>query len=157
MSKYILRNCFVLFFVSIVIISCGDDQLPTGSTGNTVDTSILRTDEFGNILGGDTTDWCYSNPNTFNFGPAYPNPTMGSTVTVKFRTPVNDSLKLYIIKSSGDSVIFFNKSFNAGVYTFTINDSINQFANTYQRIRISSVSLDPSQYCRFYGDIKFEP
>src|SRR5690242_4850142 len=57
---------FIIFLAFILIYCCGDDTT-TGGNGNINDPGILRTDEFGNSLGGDTTDWCMHNPGSFQF------------------------------------------------------------------------------------------
>lgn len=147
----ILVFAFSLFSIS----SCGDDPPPVGRTET--DPGILFTDEFGNITGGDTTDWCLNNQNGFSFGPAFPNPTFGNGVQVKLQSSVTDTIKIYFIKGVSDTVIFYDGIVNAGSYTFQYLDSMNQFANSYQRIYLSAKSSASSQYCRFYGDIKFEP
>ncbi len=47
------------------IISCNKE---TPTTPSTSDFGILRTDEFGNVLGGDYSDWCLHNPvDTFTY------------------------------------------------------------------------------------------
>jgi hypothetical protein len=150
-----LKNIFILFIFTLSlfsIFSCGDDPPPGG--GTETDPGILFTDEFGNIIGGDTTDWCLNNQNGFGFGPAFPNPT-GNNISVKLQSPIPDTIKVYFIKGASDTVIFYEGIVNSGSYTFQYLDSANQFANSYQRLYLSSSRFASSQYCRFFGDIKF--
>lgn len=141
--------------IAVFIYCCGDDN--TQNNGNNVtDPGILLTDEFGNSLGGDTTDWCMNGAG-FKFYAAYPNPTHGNIVNVRFDLPAQDTIKLYFLKANGDSIVFWNQVLNAGAYSYIINDSAGTYANSYQRLYISSKRNSPNPYCRFYGDIKFEP
>jgi len=149
------------FIISILTSTClyhgcGDDPVKSGGGNNNIaDTSILRTDEFGNILYGDTTDWCYNNPPPgFSFFPAYPNPCTG-IIYARFYIPADDTIKLYIKESSGTEHVYVNSYLMAGTYTYTIKDTINEFRNTYQRLYITSKLYQQSAYCRFYGDIRF--
>jgi hypothetical protein len=150
-----LKNIVTLFIFTLSLLSifsCSDDPPPGGRTET--DPGILFTDEFGNIIGGDTTDWCLNNQNGFSFGPAFPNPT-DIGVSVKLESPVTDTIRIYFIKGASDTVMFYEGIVNAGSYTFQYHDSTNQFSNSYQRLYLSSKSSASSQYCRFYGDIKF--
>ena len=62
----------VFLFAAFFHFACRDEVIPPK---NDTDPGILLTDEFGNILGGDSTDWCWRGAyNGFSFGPAYPNP-----------------------------------------------------------------------------------
>jgi hypothetical protein len=91
----------------------------------------------------------------FRLYAAYPNPT-SRAVNIKFYIPAADTVKLYFLNSVNDSDIFFSGPVMAGSYAIVINDSTNQYANSYRRLYFSSKRFSPSQYCRFYGDIKFE-
>jgi hypothetical protein len=151
----------IYFLVTAALIiflynGCGDDTVVDGGgNNNTADTSILRTDEFGNILYGDTTDWCYnSTGGGFRFQAAYPNPT-NRTITAKFYIPENDTIKLYIKDSNGREHIYINGPQAAGTHEYLINDSLGEFLNTYQRLFITSKRYQSSVYCRFFGDIRF--
>lgn len=163
LNKDAMKNSFLfIIIISIFVLlikACSDDTVQPGGGNTETDPGIYMTDEFGNFLGGDTTDWCLSsgNPSVFSFGPAYPNPTAGRTVTIKFQSPAADTVKLFFLKSNTDSIVFFNGAINAGYYQMLINDSTNLYSNTYQRIYFSSKRFSSSQYCRFYGDIKFTP
>jgi hypothetical protein len=71
--------------------------------------------------------------------------------------PASDTVKIYFLKTNTDTVTFFEGPVNAGVYIFQYNDSTGQFTNSYRRLYLSSKRNGPSAYCRFYGDVKFEP
>jgi hypothetical protein len=155
-----LKTIIFFLFTLIVIIflynGCGDDPVKNDGGNNEVqDTAILYTDEFGNILGGDTTDWCLNNINGFKFGPAYPNPTLGRSLNVKFSLPAADTVKIYFLNSANDSTVFYNRYSMAGNYEIHITDSTNAWLNTVKRIYIQTKLYSSSSYCRFYGDIKF--
>lgn len=63
-----LRNCILVLVagVSLFAVPGCNKEAPT-APGN-IDLGILRTDEFGNILGGDYSDWCIHNPvDTFTY------------------------------------------------------------------------------------------
>lgn len=68
MKKY-LRNLFIFLFIGATIyfnVSCNADKTVT-PIGN-LDLGILRTNESGQILGGDYSDWClYSPVDTFTY------------------------------------------------------------------------------------------
>lgn len=155
--KQALKTVLIIFSLGAVLYTCGDD-----STGNNYidlyNPGIMQTDEFGNELGGDTTDWCYRNSPqfTFKFFAAYPNPTHGNITHIRFDVPVTDTIKLYILKSSTDSIIYFNGPTMPGSYEVTINDSTRKFLNTYQRVYIASKVFSPGANCSFYSDIRFE-
>lgn len=155
-----MKNTIILiFFVSLYIavsyyFSGCKDETPVTPGKPSTDTNILRTDLFGNILGGDTTDWCIHDTAEVTFGPVYPNPVLGWAFRVKFHVSVNDMVKIYILKSPTDTVTYYSALSQPGYYEVEINDS--QFVNTYQRLYFKSSHYSSTQYCRFYGDIKFE-
>jgi hypothetical protein len=148
---------FFKFLAAVMVLVAGCDDKTTPPPPVNTDPGILRTDEFGNILGGDTTDWCLQNLPEFSFGAAYPNPTHGPSVTVPFKIPAEDTVKIFFLKSGGDSTVYFNGRVAPGSYQLLINDSAGQYTNTYQRVYMSSKVNFPSSGCRFYGDIRFEP
>lgn len=150
-----------LFFIIFTLLAvyfingCDDDIVKKGGgNNNNTDTSILYTDQFGNILGGDTTDWCLNNQGGFTFGPAYPNPGYPS-IRVKFAVPQQDTVKIYFLNSSSDSTVFFNRPVMPGFYEVSITDSTGAWLDKVKRIYIQSKQQSSSQYCRFYGDIRF--
>jgi hypothetical protein len=67
--KKIIKSLFILLFIGIAIyfnVSCDADK--TVTTLGTLDLGILQTDEIGNIIGGDYTDWCRNSPaDTFTY------------------------------------------------------------------------------------------
>jgi len=150
-----IKTLLIIFTLGAILYTCGDD-----STGNQhidlYNPGIMQTDEFGNELGGDTTDWCYQGTGTFKFFAAYPNPTHGNITHIRFDVPVADTIKVFILKNSSDSIFYFNNSAMPGSYMITINDSTGRFRNTYQRVYITSKVFSPGANCSFYGDIRFE-
>jgi len=153
-----MKNTYSFLFVILVSVyfytGCGEDILKKGG-GEEIDTNILRTDEFGNILGGDYTDWCMdTTTGAFRFGPAYPNPT-NQNVSINFFLPQNDTITLTIRNSlgGGDSVLF-RGPLPAGSHTRNITGAI--YLNSFREVCISSKLYSPSAGCNFCGDIKFE-
>lgn len=157
--KYRFFFCFFILASIVIFKGCSDDTVQT-TAGNT-DPGIYMTDEFGNFLGGDTTDWCLQSDTgmslSFRYGAAYPNPTNGRRVHIQFQIPQIDTVKLYFLNGTNDSTVFVNQRVQPGTYMFTIDDSLNQYANSYRRLYFSSKRYTASQFCRFYGDIKFTP
>jgi hypothetical protein len=151
--KKIFAYSLILFFILMLTKGCGDDTVQNQTV---TDPGILMTDEFGNELGGDTTDWCRGDGSGFSLNAAYPNPA-DSIVNIRFSLPAADTVKLFFKKSNGDTTFFMNTYLNAGIYNVRINDSTGQYANTYQRVYFSGKRFTGSQYCRLYGDIKFVP
>ena len=154
-----MKNIIIFFIIIIFALSityfingCGNDPVKPVTNTNP---GILETDNFGNILGGDTTDWCLGTPLTFSFGPAYPNPTLGPGVRIKFSVPTVDTVMVYFLKDATDTTVFFSRSVMPGFYEISINDSTHMYNNTYQRVYFKSKKFPSSAFCRFYGDIKF--
>ena len=153
-----MKNSVILILVAVLSFTlayfngCGDDAVTIKTP---TDPGIMRTDEFGNELGGDTTDWCTNDSGGFKFNAAYPNPTVRS-VKLRFYVPDFDTVMLYFLKTQTDTTIFFNRPVNPGAYTIQIFDSTDQYKNTYQRAYIKSKRFSSGARCRFYGDIKFE-
>jgi hypothetical protein len=145
---------FIVFlFAAFFHFACKDDVIPPNTND---DPGILRTDEFGNILGGDSTDWCWRGAfNGFSFGPVYPNPSYPVCIA-QFYLPARDKVKLYILRSESDTIMLVNDTLNFGNYEFTINAATHNLVNTYQRLYIDCSFYNPSDSCRNYGDIKFE-
>ncbi len=157
-----MKNSLILLFISILtslfiyyMNGCGDKSTtPPNTPECKADTSITRTDGFGNILGGDTTDWCLHDSGGVVFGAAYPNPTVRSC-SIRIYEPVDDTVMLYFLKTCSDTTVIFNGPVSIGTTTVGIYDTTNQYANTYQRLYFKSKHFSSSPYCRFYGDIKF--
>ena len=156
-----MKNTIILFAISFTAIASfyylfGCNDKPTTPTLNncSADTSITYTDEFGNFLGGDTTDWCLHDSGGVKFGPVFPNPT-GNIVYVRFDIPAIDTIAIYMLKTCTDTTTYYKGPVNRGQYEIEIYDTNNQYKNTYQRLYFKSKHYSSSQYCRFYGDIKF--
>jgi len=149
---------FLVLTVLLILIpfACKDENRVTNTTTQQEDPGILKTDEFGNILGGDSTDWCWKDTQSgFKFGPAFPNPTIGNTFKVKVTLPAQDYVTLFFIKA-GDTITVENILLPAGVTFFEINVSGYYFTNSYRRLYLKCSSYPPSDSCKNYGDIKFE-
>jgi hypothetical protein len=157
-----MKNTFILFAITFSAIAafyylsgCNDKSTtPPVVNTCTADTTILLTDQFGNVFGGDTTDWCFHDSGGALFYGAYPNPCYKSC-TIRFYEPSDDTVMLYILKTCYDTTVYFNAPVIPGYYSTTIFDSTDQYKNTYQRLYFKSKHFSSSQYCRFYGDIKF--
>jgi hypothetical protein len=148
-----LFTAITLLFI-LQPFSCKDDVVPP--KGDT-EPGILRTDEFGNILGGDSTDWCWRGAsNGFKFGPAYPNPVTGITFTIPMQLPVADRVRLYYLRSHSDTAVIYSDSLPAGNHGFGISVQGNNFTSAYVRFYVQCNSFSSSDSCRNYGDVKFE-
>jgi len=149
-----------LFFVLACAVfllpfSCKDDVVPPKTE---TDPGILRTDEFGNILGGDSTDWCWRGAsNGFSFGPAYPNPISDPIFNIKFSIPITDYAKIYFLRYYTDTIFVVNDTLQAGSYTQAVDVSSFFIPQAYWRLYIQCNSYNQSDSCKNYGDIKFEP
>ena len=152
----IMKNTIFLLivvFVSVYLYNgCAEDIIKKDG-GDEIDTNILRTDEFGNILGGDTTDWCIDTTGGFSFGPAYPNPVY-PTVRIKYRILQNDTITISIRNSlgGGDSVLFQGPVL-AGYYERDINGT--NYLNTFKEVCITSKLYSSHTGCNLCGDLKF--
>jgi hypothetical protein len=146
----------IIFLAVLIPFACKDENQITNPTTQQEDPGILRTDEHGNILGGDSTDWCWKDiPSGFQFGPAFPNPAIGNTFRVKVTLPAQDFVTLFFIKSR-DTITVENIMLPAGVTFFEINVSGYYFTNSYRRLYLKCSTYTPSDSCKNYGDIKFE-
>ena len=112
--------------------------------------------EFGNVLGGDTTDWCFEIAAFPRFGPSYPNPC-NSTFTIRYGAAVAETIKIYFLKPNNDSIVVFRGAALAGFNSYIIDVSTYNFTNTFQRLYVQSQNLTTSDSCKNYGDIKFVP
>lgn len=146
----------VFLFAAFLHFACKDEN-PVKPIEQQEDPGILRTDESGNILSGDSTDWCFKDTQTgFKFGPAFPNPVTGSIFHIKVTLPQLDIIKMYFVKTGGDTIYVVNAMMPAGVVFFDINTGSYNFTNTYQRLYLKCNSYLPSDSCKNYGDIKFQ-
>lgn len=149
---------FLFFCCCVFYISCADDDITKSVGGNiyTADPTITRTDKFGNVLGGDTTDWCSQSNTLFEFNPAFPNPT-NDTVRLRFQDPGFDTISILYVKQNGDSVfVLRDLPLNPGSYQYAFSGRANYLYFTIVRFIIRS-KLYPvgSDYCRYYGDVQF--
>ncbi len=147
----------IIVFSSILISGCDDEKLVhTGGFDLPADPTILETDELGNILRGDTTDWCQDGLSLFRFRPAYPNPNYGPT-NLRFQLPDYDTLSIFFLRSSIDTVfVMKDQSLSAGFYTTSFNGRSLGFGLSVQRIYVKTANNHNSgPYCRNYGDIQF--
>lgn len=146
----------LIFLIPLIILlpSCNDNSNIVKPSSNVIledDTTILRTDEFGNSLGGDTTDWCHyggPEPIVYSLSAAYPNPVITDTVAVHFSLPYDSHIKIYF-KNNADTLFVFNQYHNRGFYVMYLSKSYLGYNNQYKRIYMSADNF----YC--YGDIKF--
>ncbi len=146
----------LLALVSILIASCSDNDIVKNVTGNIIDPTITITDEFGNLLGGDTTDWCYNGGSGVIFHPSYPNPT-NDTMNLHFSISQPDTLTLFFVNSPGDTLfIWYNYPVQPGFYDIAFSSDAAGYNNVIKRLFLK-VKINPnsSQYCRYYGDVQF--
>lgn len=155
----ILKLSFIpVVLLMVFIASCSDDNVSNGTGGNIliIDPTVTRTDEFGNELGGDTTDWCSSSNTLFRFNAAYPNPT-NDTVNFRFQLPEQDTINLMYQNANGDTVVFIrDQVLTAGVYTtqFSGNQHLLNFG-VFRFMIHSKRFPSGGDYCRYYGDVQF--
>lgn len=146
----------IFFLTALYIVSCSDSDIIKNGSGSVVDPTILRTDEFGNILGGDTTDWCYNGGGGVVFNPVYPNPT-GDTMNLHFTLAQPDTLTLFFVNSPGDTLFIWNNyPVLPGFYDIRFSSQAAGYNNIIKRLYLK-VKSNPnnSQYCRYYGDVQF--
>jgi hypothetical protein len=156
--KYLRNVSVVLIFGLIVLLynSCSDNTVSSSSiVGGGVDQTILRVDSTGQILGGDTTDWCYHGGNGVMFAPVYPNP-VSSSFTWKMSLAKGDTVKLYFLRTQQDTLYLLNGFKVAGIYELTVSRDSTFLHNATRRLYFSvkrNPNTDP--YCRYYGDVQF--
>jgi hypothetical protein len=153
--KY-LRNFSIVLILGLIVLlynSCSDNSV-SSSTGG-IDPTILRVDSTGQILGGDTTDWCYHGGNGVMFAPVYPNP-VSSSFKWNMSLSQGDTIKLYFLRSQLDTFYLLNEYKSAGFYELTVNRDSTFLHNATRRLYFSvkkNPNTDP--YCRYYGDVQF--
>lgn len=149
--------------MAVVLLSafaCSDKSTNSGGTFS----GIMRTDESGNVLGGDLNDWCFGIvyaaakipeppvPTEFALYAAYPNPCNGS-VSIVFDMPIAAEANL-VVKSSKFTVVthlYTNEPLDAGTYTVVwdlTNDNQEKLADGIYRVYLSVADFE----C--YGDIQ---
>ena len=111
MKKIIINLVIILFLFSL---HCSNENTIFDPTlWSKTFKGITFTDENGNVLGGDLSDWCYQGDNgssnsgtvpmRFGFGPAYPNPVeRANSMTVTFPLAKSSFCHLYVI--NGDLI-----------------------------------------------------
>ena len=149
----------IYIFLAIgLFLSCNDDKITTtgGNVIRIVNPTVLQTDEFGIVLGGDTTDWCFNNSTLFRFMPAFPNPTDDTTSIVK-KIPESDTLSIKYLKSNGDTVnLFSNRAFLPGFYHLQVSASNLNLHGSVTRFIINSKRYPAgADFCRYFGDVQF--
>ena len=144
--------------ITIFLASCSQDNVVTRGDGSMqiIDPTITHTDQFGNELGGDTTDWCGNSNTLFRFSPAYPNPA-NDTVNLRFQLPEQDTISLMYIKTNGDTSVFLrDQVLNAGVYAVQFRASeYFIFSGVFRFVIRSKRFPIGGDYCRYYGDVQF--
>ncbi|HMQ79046.1 MAG TPA: hypothetical protein PKE39_14625 [Ignavibacteria bacterium] len=156
--KFLKLTLVPLILISLFIASCTDDDINKPGSGSVliIDPTITHTDIFGNVLGGDTTDWCSNSNTLFRFNPAYPNPA-NDTVNLRFQLPEQDTISLMYLKTNGDTSVFIrDQVLNVGVYAvkFTASEHFI-FSGVFRFIIRSKRFPEGGEYCRYYGDVQF--
>ena len=153
----LLRTAFIPIVLALLYFaSCSDDNTTNTGIYHVIDPTILQTDQFGNILGGDTTDWCFNGGNGVSFNPSYPNPT-NDTLRLHFVIAQPDTLTLYFLDSSTDTAFLMNNHpVQNGFYELEISSKALGYNNVIKRLYLK-VKNHPnnSPYCRYYGDVQF--
>jgi hypothetical protein len=146
-----IKNIIPLFLICYTfIIGCDFDTVSPGYLNYLDSLNILWTDEWGNALGGDTTDWC-----EYSFGPAYPNPVYNSATgfSVRFNLQLKDTVTLFLLKTLDDTIFYLkNEPYMPGLYTFQtpttgIGTGVKQLQVYMRR------NNNFNNGCRNYGDI----
>ena len=143
----------IVLVLLIFITACSDEKIivPVTDTGP----GILRTDELGNSLGGDTTDWCYQGhcADTLfvcnKFFPVYPNPVI-SNFNIRFDVQKDSSkVRLYFLYSQKDTNFLINEYRLAGSYLLMTNKQAFNLTSGYKRLYIEIEDFS----C--FGDVEF--
>lgn len=158
MKKMKYSGKFLIVIVCcFFILSCDDSGIQNNTPGlRIIDPTILQTDEFGNILRGDTTDWCFNSTSLFRFKPAFPNPT-SDIAKLDFEFPEPDTVSIYYMDGHGDTVYLMkDQVLNPGHYHFEVSGRLLGLFGRVVRfyIRLANVQ-EGGAYCRLYGDIQF--
>ena len=153
--RNIIPLCFV-FFLLAGIYSCNNSDVVNNGSIPTQDDSILVTDEFGRVIGGDVTDWCRNSSSDRRFGPAYPNPT-NDEVKIGFSLNSRDTISLYFLRGTDSTFLVRDNALEPGLYEISVSASALGFANSYRRLFIqnSRRTYSSSTGCNNFGDIHF--
>jgi len=145
-------HALVLLLAIVSLQSCYKE--PTSISEKKIE-GILLTDENGNILGGDVTDFqprpkqdSLGKPSNFSFDRAYPNPTSDNFITLKFQLPVSDSITFRMYSQSNELLVFSKIRYTAGVHT-------RQWGNPYSK-GIYRIEMSNSNGFSSYGDVEFK-
>lgn len=154
----ILILIFTLLSGLIIINGCNEDNITKSGSNNIriIDPTITITDKFGNVIGGDTTDWGNYGCEGLIFLPAFPNPT-NDTVILVFEIPQYDTLSFMYLETNGDTTYLArNQYFSPGRYNYSVSATEHLLHGRVVRFLAAS-KLYPSGtlYCRYYGDIQF--
>ena len=127
MSKRFFPVLFAIA-VSIFIINCSFDEInyPVNSGSNDFPheiTGITQTDDLGNVVGGDMTDWCYSQtknamgeiPTEYALYPAYPNASY-YTFSLIYDLPAQSDVHIYIVDTMSMVSTLVDETQEAGRY-----------------------------------------
>lgn len=147
----------IIFITCLFILSCEESDIQNYDPGlSFVDPTILQTDKFGNIISGDTTDWCSNSTGLFKYYPAYPNPTDDTTKLV-FEFPEHDTISIYYLNVHEDtSFVARDLPLSAGRYNVAVSGKALWLNGKIVRFYIRAKSQpDGGPYCRLYGDVQF--
>jgi hypothetical protein len=85
--KIILRYSFLIIVIGLSFYAISGCNKETPVTPTSIDLGILRTNELGNILGGDYSDWCLHNPvDTFTYVKYFYVITQNNIATLRWTT-----------------------------------------------------------------------
>jgi hypothetical protein len=147
--KFVFIFSVIAVFFCSLFFACSDDSVSPANLYISDSLNILWTDYYGNILGGDTTDWC-----TNFFPPAYPNPiSIPDYIRIKFFIPSIDTVTCYILKTFRDTLfIVKDEPLMPGTYECQV-DAIN-IGSGIKRVYIFYKHNNVfNNYCKNYGDI----
>lgn len=150
----------MLILVAVIIVCCSNNPVTTNNA--LTSENILRTDSVGNVLGGDTLDWCMSSGQCYNYlRPAFPNPVINK-VTFPFHIGRADTVSLFTLRSPSDTIfVFKNKSFTGGEFmTWVYADSLNLHNITTKfyfkcKSQTNCYAINSNHPCNSSGDVQF--
>jgi len=123
-----------LFFIllvasaSIFLMNCSDDEEANPVNSDLIDfpvtiNGITQTDDLGNVVGGDMTDWCYSQtknsmseiPTEYALYPAYPNASYYNFAII-YDLPAQSNVQIYVINTTSIVRTLVTQTQDAGRY-----------------------------------------
>lgn len=131
----------------MIIFGCSDDIVDA----NHVSPDILQTDSVGNIIGGNSSDWCKDPSGHYIFGPAYPNPSTKKCI-VEFEVPYDSYVKLSL-SALPVSKILIDRMCTAGYYAISIDSDSLNLHGKMGSVTITSTGNNQSFSCS--GNIQF--